>query len=43
VTLLKELGCSELRTESTAGFIPQANTIYFQPTPELRDRLERGG
>jgi hypothetical protein len=41
VDLLKELGCSSIRTESTQGFIPQTNTIYFQPSAELRKWLDR--
>jgi hypothetical protein len=39
--LLKALGCSNVRTESTQGFIPQANTIYFDPSAELRKWLGR--
>jgi hypothetical protein len=39
--LLKELGCSGIRTESTQGFIPQTNTIYFQASAELRKWLDR--
>ncbi len=41
LALLKELGCSNIRTESTQGFIPQGNTIYFQPSAELRKWLDR--
>ena len=39
--LLKELGTSNIRTESTQRFIPQTNTIYFQPSAELRTWLAR--
>ena len=39
--LLKELGCSDIRTESTQGFIPKGNTLYFQPSAELRKWLDR--
>jgi len=39
--LLKELGASGIRTESTQGFMPQTNTIYFQPSAELRAWLAR--
>jgi hypothetical protein len=42
VELLEELGCANVRTESTQGFIPQTNTIYFQPSAELRKWLDRG-
>lgn len=41
VSLLKELGCSNVRTESTEGRIPQTITIYFQPSAELRSWLDR--
>lgn len=39
--LLKELGCSGVHTESTRGFVPQANTIFFEPSTELRHWLDR--
>lgn len=41
VALLNELGCANVRTESTQGFIPQTNTIHFEPTPEVRAWFER--
>jgi len=39
--LLSELGASNIRTEATQGFMPQTNTIYFQPSAELRTWLGR--
>jgi hypothetical protein len=42
VALLKELGCSNIRTDSIQGRIPQTMTIYFQPSEEMRSWFDRG-
>jgi hypothetical protein len=39
--LLKELGASHIRTESTQGLIPQSTTHSFEPSAELRTWLGR--
>jgi hypothetical protein len=41
VTLLKELGCSNVHAVSTQGRIPETNTIYFQPSAEMKKWLDR--
>jgi hypothetical protein len=41
VALLNELGCSNVRTESTQGFIPQTNTIHFDGCPDVRQSIDR--
>jgi hypothetical protein len=41
VALLNEFGCSNVRTESTQGFIPQSNTIRFDECPDVRQAIER--
>ena len=38
--LLSYLGCQNVRLESDMGFIPQTNVLKFEPTAEVRERLE---
>jgi hypothetical protein len=39
--LLTNLGCREVRLESTFGFIPQTNAVHFQPTEEVTQWLQK--
>jgi len=39
--LLADLGCRDVRLESTFGSIPQGNMVHFQPTKEVEDWLNR--
>lgn len=41
--LLTYLGCQDVRLESNFGFIPQTNVVRFEPTVEVRDRLQTFG
>lgn len=38
-TLLKALGCANVRVERTVGFIPGSNTVHFEPTAEVSEWL----
>jgi hypothetical protein len=39
--LLLNLGCRDIRIESTVGLIPQANIVHFQPTDEVTEWLRK--
>ena len=39
--LLMNLGCRHVRIESTAGTIPQANRVRFEPTEEVMEWLRK--
>jgi hypothetical protein len=39
--LLLNLGCRDIRIESTVGLIPQANIVHFQPTEEVTEWLRK--
>lgn len=38
-TLLKALGCAEVRVESSVGYTPGSNTVRFEPTAEVSEWL----
>ena len=39
--LLMNLGCQNIRIESTVGTIPQANYVHFEPTGEVMEWLRK--
>lgn len=39
--LLMNLGCHDIRIESTVGTIPQANYVHFEPTEEVMEWLQK--
>jgi hypothetical protein len=39
--LLVDLGCRDVRLETTFGFIPQSNRVHFLPTAEVKEWLEK--
>jgi hypothetical protein len=40
-SLLRSLGCANVRVETSVGFVPGASTVFFEPTPEVRAWLKR--
>ena len=38
--LLVDLGCTNMRVESTVGLIPQGNAVHFEPTAEVTEWLQ---
>ena len=38
--LLRDLGCGDVRVESTVGYAPQTNVVYFSPSGEVRRFLK---
>jgi hypothetical protein len=39
--LLRDLGCRNVRIESSEGLIPQSNRVIFEPSPEVAEWLGR--
>jgi hypothetical protein len=37
---LRDLGCSDIRVESTSGYAPQTNVVHFSPSDDVRRFLK---